>query len=120
MRLTVNGQKLIDKLIPQGPTEYSGTINLVAGQKYSIQAEYFERSGGASASLSWSSPTTAKQVIPRAKLFSTTVVTPPPATPPAVPGSFAARDGFRFPDQAHVERRGQRDGVQARAELERR
>jgi hypothetical protein len=90
MRLYINGQKLIDKLIPQGPTEYSGTINLVAGQKYSIVAEYFDRSGGASAALSWASATTPKQVVPKSQLFSTTVVTPPVNTAPAVPGNFVA------------------------------
>jgi hypothetical protein len=86
-RLTVNGKVLIDKLIPQGPTEYSGQIALAAGQRYSIQLDYMERSGGSEVSLSWSSPTTAKQVIPKAQLYSGNVATP---EKPGTPGGFAA------------------------------
>ncbi|HEY7117849.1 MAG TPA: PA14 domain-containing protein [Tepidisphaeraceae bacterium] len=90
-RLSVNGKVLIDKLIPQGPTEFSGTIALAAGQKYAIQLDYFDRSGGAQVALSWASPSTAKQVIPKYQLFSGGVVTPPPPTqPPATPAGLAA------------------------------
>jgi hypothetical protein len=90
-KLTVNGQVLINKLIPQGATEYFGVIGLTAGQKNNIQLEYFDRICGASASLSWSSASTAKQIIPKGRLFSTTVVQPPPnPTAPATPGGVSA------------------------------
>ena len=49
MRLTVNGKVLIDKLVTQAPTEYAGSIALVAGQKYNIQVDYVEKTGGAMA-----------------------------------------------------------------------
>lgn len=92
-KLTVNGQVLVNKLVPQGPTTWSGSIALIAGQKYSIQYEYIERYGGAQASLSWSSPTLAKQIIPTANLFDTAPTTPPtvpppPPPPPTTPGTY--------------------------------
>jgi hypothetical protein len=65
-----------------GPTEYSGSIGLTAGQKYDIKLEYYEFSGGATLQLSWSSASTAKQIIPQSQLYS--VVAPAP-TPTPVP-----------------------------------
>jgi hypothetical protein len=65
VRLWVNGQLLIDEWVDQGATEWSATIALNAGQKYSITMEYYENGGGASAQLSWSSPSLAKSVIPQ-------------------------------------------------------
>ncbi|MGD2095434.1 MAG: PA14 domain-containing protein [Phycisphaerales bacterium] len=70
VRLWVNGQLLVDAWEDQS-TENSGTIDLVAGQTYSIVMEYYENGGGAAAQLSWSSPSTPKQIVP------TYVLTPP-------------------------------------------
>jgi uncharacterized delta-60 repeat protein len=70
MRLTINGQRLIDKLVPQATTEWSGSIDLVAGQKYNITLEYFERAGGALAKLQWAGPGISKQVVAQSQLFS--------------------------------------------------
>ena len=70
MRLTINGQRIIDKLVPQSTTEWSGSIDLVAGQKYNVTLEYIERAGGANAKLQWSGPNISKQVVPQANLFS--------------------------------------------------
>src|SRR6185436_8901239 len=69
VRLWVNNVLLIDKWIDQGPTEWSGTIALTAGQRYDLRMEYYENGGGATARLSWSSPSTAKQVVPQSRLF---------------------------------------------------
>jgi hypothetical protein len=69
VRLWVNGKLLIDNWTDHAATQNSGTITLTAGQKYSIKMEYYENSGGAVAKLSWSSPSQAKQVIPKARLF---------------------------------------------------
>jgi glucose/arabinose dehydrogenase len=69
-RLWVNGQLLIDKWIDQAATEYSGSITLVAGQKYDIKMEYYQNGGGSSARLQWSSASTPKTTIPQANLFS--------------------------------------------------
>jgi hypothetical protein len=68
VRLWVNGQLLIDNMTDHGPTENVGTIALVAGQRYAVRMEFYERGGGATAILSWSSPSTPKQVIPSSAL----------------------------------------------------
>lgn len=70
VRLWVNNQLIIDKWVNQSPREWFGKINLTAGQKYNIKVEYFENSGGAMSTLSWSSPSRPKQIIPQARLFT--------------------------------------------------
>jgi len=68
VRLWIDGQQLVNGWIDQGATEYSGTINLVAGQTYSLIMEYYENGGGTTAELRWSSASTPKQIIPQAAL----------------------------------------------------
>jgi hypothetical protein len=72
VRLWVNGQKLVDKWVLQGATEWSGTISLTADQKYDIVMEYFENQVAANAQLSWSSASQVKGVIPQQQLFPST------------------------------------------------
>ena len=67
-RLWIDGRKLIDAWVDQGTTEYSGEIDLVAGQKYSLVMEYYENGGGAVAEMRWSSPSTPKDFVPQAAL----------------------------------------------------
>ncbi len=78
VRLWVNGQLLIDNWTNHATTENSRTINLQAGQKYDIRMDYYEATGGATARLLWSSPSTPRGVIPQAQLYSN--VTPPADT----------------------------------------
>jgi hypothetical protein len=66
VRLWVDGKLLVDAWVDQGTTEYRGTIDLVAGNTYSLVMEYYENTGGAVAQLRWSSPSTPKQLIPQA------------------------------------------------------
>ncbi|MHC4206476.1 MAG: PA14 domain-containing protein, partial [Planctomycetota bacterium] len=68
VRLWVDGVQLVDAWIDQGTTEYSGTIDLEAGNSYSVVMEQYENGGGATAYLRWSSPSTPKQIIPQAAL----------------------------------------------------
>ena len=68
VRLWVDGQQLVDAWIGQMATEYSGELELVAGNTYSLVMEMYENSGGAVAELRWSSPSTPKQFIPRGAL----------------------------------------------------
>jgi hypothetical protein len=84
VRLWVNGQQLVNNWTDHGPTENSGSIALVAGQSYTITMEYYERGGGATARLLWSSACEPKAAIPRAQLY-------PAAAPPPADG---ARYGF--------------------------
>ncbi len=68
VRLWVDGQQLVDNWTDHSATENSGTIDLIAGNAYSIVMEYYENTGGAVAELRWSSPSTTKQLIPQAAL----------------------------------------------------
>ena len=68
VRLWVNGQQLVNAWVDQSATEYRGTIDLVAGNTYSLIMEYYENTGGAVAELRWSSPSTPKQFVPQAAL----------------------------------------------------
>ena len=70
VRLWVNNQLIIDNWTNHAPTENSGMINLVTGQKYDVKMEYFENGGGAMATMSWSSASQPKQIVPKAKLYS--------------------------------------------------
>ena len=64
VRLWVNGQRIINNWTDHGATEDRGTITLQAGQWYPIKLEYYESSGSSIINLSYSSASTAKQVIP--------------------------------------------------------
>jgi len=68
VRLWVDGQQLVDAWIDQGATEYSGKVDMVAGNTYSLQMEMYENGGDAVAELRWSSLHTPKQIIPQAAL----------------------------------------------------
>jgi hypothetical protein len=69
VRLWINGQQLINNWTDHGVTENSGSITLVAGVKYTVKMEYYEKTGGAVAKLLWSSPSTAKAIIPQKQLY---------------------------------------------------
>ncbi len=71
VRLWVNGQLVIDHWQDQSPTEWSGTIALTAQQRYDVQMDYYENAGGAVATLSWSSPSVTKAIIPQTQLYPT-------------------------------------------------
>jgi len=68
VRLWVGGKLLADSwaTVDLYPIEHSGTIDLIAGNSYSIVMEFFESAGNAVAELRWSSPSTPKQFIPQA------------------------------------------------------
>jgi hypothetical protein len=73
IRLWVNGQLLVDDWVPQPPTAKSGSIALVAGQKYPIEIDYYQAGGGDVADLAWSSPSTPNTLVPQSQLYSTSV-----------------------------------------------
>ena len=68
VRLWVNGQLLVNNWWDQAATERSGRIALTAGVPVAIRMEYYDNGLDASARLSWSSASQAKQVIPGARL----------------------------------------------------
>src|SRR5262249_16152575 len=53
VRLWVNGVQFVNNWTDHANTQNSGTIALVAGQKYDIKMEYYENGGQAVAQLSW-------------------------------------------------------------------
>jgi hypothetical protein len=80
VRLWVDGKQLVNNWTDHGNTENKGTIDLVAGQTYSVVMEYYENGGGAVAELRWSSPRTPKQIIPAAALsYLVSANTPSPS-----------------------------------------
>jgi hypothetical protein len=68
-RLWVNGQLIINRWT-NNSGESSGTIALIAGQKYTIVMEYYENKAKARASLSWSSASRPRQIIPQTRLYT--------------------------------------------------
>ncbi|TKJ39195.1 MAG: hypothetical protein CEE38_00110 [Planctomycetes bacterium B3_Pla] len=80
VHLWVDGKQLVNNWTDHGSTENKGTIDLVAGQTYSVVMELYENGGGAVAQLSWSSASTPKQLIPAAALsFLVNAHSPSPA-----------------------------------------
>lgn len=69
VRLWVNDVLLVDNWKDHSVTTNSGTINLEAGQLYSIKMEFYDNCCAAEASLSWSSTSQAKQIVPKENLF---------------------------------------------------
>ncbi|RCJ40165.1 hypothetical protein A6770_10455 [Nostoc minutum NIES-26] len=96
VRLWVDGKQIVNNYVDQPPTEVSGAIALVAGQKYDIKMEYYDKAGGALAKLSWSSPSQAKQIIPKSQLYSNSDFTPPTATVNAANLTTSGGDNYTF------------------------
>lgn len=80
--LWVDGQRLVNNMTDHAPTQNSGSITLVAGQKYAIVMEYYNNAGGAQARLEWDSPSTPRTVIPSTQFYPIVEV-----------GSVGANDG---------------------------
>ncbi len=78
VRLWVNGELIVDQFVNQPPTAHTGTITLVAGERYDIRMDYYENRGGALAQLSWSSPSQTLEVVPQSQLYSDPVQNPAP------------------------------------------
>jgi len=70
VRLYVDGALVVDQWDATAASEYSSTLAAEAGLMYELKLEYRHVTGDASASLSYSSPSVAKRVIPSSRLFS--------------------------------------------------
>jgi hypothetical protein len=69
IRVTLNGAVVINNFTDHASTENSGTTAvLTAGQAYPIQIDFYENGGGAVATLSWSSASQPKQIVPQSRL----------------------------------------------------
>ncbi len=70
VRLWVDNQLIIDKWIDQStPTNWTGTIDLVANQKYDIKMEYYEDRNDAVAKLKWGSKSQERSIIQKTQLY---------------------------------------------------
>ena len=68
VRLWVDNVQLVNNWTDHSPTENSGTVSLTAGQSVNIKLEYYERGGGATMKLAWSSTCQSKENVPSAQL----------------------------------------------------
>ena len=76
MRLFINGVKVIDQWFDELPNEASFTTGVLpTGQFVAVNLQYYINNAAAEISLSWSSPSTPKAIIPQSQLFSGTLFT---------------------------------------------
>jgi hypothetical protein len=67
----LENRRVIEAKLTHGPTHDTGTIELVSGQRYSIELEYYDDGAGAIMELNWMrSGKNAFDVIPQTKLYS--------------------------------------------------
>ncbi|UCG87771.1 MAG: alpha-L-fucosidase [Gemmatimonadota bacterium] len=72
VRAWVDGQLVIDQWEDERPVEaIAGTVRLEAGRKYAIRVEYREQEVNASVRLFWSSPRQVREIVPKARLYTT-------------------------------------------------
>ena len=96
VRLWVDDKQIINSFVNQSAKEISGTIALVAGQKYDIKLEYYENTGQAVAKLAWSSSSQTKEIIPQSQLYSDTDFTAPSTTVSAANLTTSAGNSYNF------------------------
>jgi uncharacterized repeat protein (TIGR03806 family) len=84
----VNGQLLINEWVNEPATAWSNTITLTAQQRYNIEMDFYNKTGGAVAQLYWSSPSTPNAIIPQTQIYP--VTNPPPAVVLSAPANGSA------------------------------
>jgi uncharacterized repeat protein (TIGR03806 family) len=75
-RLWINDHLLIDNWHDQPPTEKSASIAMIGQQRYNIRLEYYNGAPTARVSLSWSTASMAKTIVPQSQLYAS--YAPPP------------------------------------------
>ena len=96
VRLWVNGQQLVNNWTNHGFTENSGTLNLVAGQKYDIKIEYYQATGPAIAQLWWSSSSQTQDIISQAQLYKPDQTLPTANLPPQISDVVTGSSTYSF------------------------
>jgi len=78
IRLWVNGKSLVNDWNDHGAKKDYGTIALIAGQKYDIKIDYYQKFGYATAQLRWSADGINQEIIPQTQLYSNNISAPNP------------------------------------------
>jgi PKD repeat protein len=102
VRLWVNDVPIIDQWNDHTPTRHSGTVALVAGQRYAIRMEYYQNAGPAVIGLEWQSPSQPAEVVPQSRLYSAAPIRvnfQPPRAP--VPSGYVVDSGAIFADRGN-------------------
>ncbi|HEX4474679.1 MAG TPA: PA14 domain-containing protein [Polyangiaceae bacterium] len=68
VKLTLAAQVVVDDETLHSPTEDSGTIALTAGSPVALELDWYNAGGAGTIVLSWSSPSTAKEIVPASQL----------------------------------------------------
>ena len=72
MKLTMDGELLIDQREDTAPTEYTKAVDLKAGKYYGLKLEYSNHVADALVELRWNGPATPAEIVPSYRLYSTT------------------------------------------------
>lgn len=105
VRLYLDGQLLIDNWIDHTLTLNTATASLIAGQRYNIRMDFYERGLAATARLSWAYPGQSIQIVPQWLLYPA----PPVNQPPAV--SAGADQTILMPSGASLSGNARDDGL---------
>ena len=70
VRVWLNGKLVMNDWVDRYDGKSQATVNLVAGQKYPLQIEYYKNQGLAHARMLWSSPSTPKRPVPQSQLYA--------------------------------------------------
>jgi hypothetical protein len=65
VRLWFDGRLVIDNWTDHSQADNVATVNLTAGQVYSIRMEWYNNTAGSVAQLSWESPSQPRQIVPQ-------------------------------------------------------
>ena len=68
VRLWLDDKPLINHWNDHGSTDDVATVDLIAGQVYRLQMDWYDKGGSAVAQLSWQSPSIERQIIPAGPL----------------------------------------------------
>jgi hypothetical protein len=69
-RLWIDGKPIVDDWTARGTRERTGTIALEAGRRVELRLEYLQIVSGARVSLSWSSASQKKEIVPVRQLYA--------------------------------------------------
>jgi len=80
VRVWLDGKLVMNDWVNRYDGKSQATVNLVAGQKYPLQIEYYKDQGLSHARMLWSSPSTPKRIVPQSQLYP--AANTPAASPP--------------------------------------